>query len=535
MALAYALNHINNNDFAELTIYAEFLEKFPPQFEVNIFENSSWSCVHGIERWRSDCGCNSGGHAWNQAWRGPLRNSLDWLRDSLAPIYEKDAAKILKDPWAARDDYCQIILDRSPENLNDFVAKHAKNDLSEEEKTRMLQLMELQRHAMLMYTSCGWFFDELSGIETVQVIMYAGRVVQLARDLFQEDLETKFLELLSEAKSNIPEHEDGKAIYEKWVKPAMLDLTRVGAHYAISSLFEEYAGKTAIDSYSADRYQFHASQAGRVKVVTGQAEIMSEITHETQKMSFGVLHLGDHNINCGVGPYLDDSKYDELQKDILDAFQVADLPETIRMLDKHFGDSPYSLMSLFKDEQRKVLDLILGPTLNEAEAVNSQFYEHYAPLVRFLRRANLPLPSIVTCAAEYVVNAGLSRAFKGQVLDPGIIAPMLEEAQLAGVQLDFPTLEYALRNTMQQIAQDFLENPEDIAKLESLSDAVALLRKLPFEVDTWKVQNMAFRVWKNPVFEEIKSKADSGDDEAAEWIQKFQMVLDALWFKMPED
>ena len=238
MALAHALHHIESNGLAQVTNYGRYLEDHPPTFEVEIFENSSWSCEHGIERWRSDCGCNSGGHpGWNQGWRAPLRAALDWLRDAVNPAFEQMARQFLTDPWAARDDYIDIIVDRSPERISAFMIRHATRPLNSEDEITVLNLMELQRHLMLMYTSCGWFFDELSGIETVQDIKYAGRVLQLADQLFSEPFEPGFLEHLELAKSNIPEHRDGRNIYEKMVRPFMLDMKDVGAHYALSSLF----------------------------------------------------------------------------------------------------------------------------------------------------------------------------------------------------------------------------------------------------------------------------------------------------------
>src|SRR5580700_10498999 len=234
MALSYALDYIQSNQLAKLSNYAEFLDKHPPTHQVEIFENSSWSCVHGVERWRSDCGCNSGGHSdWNQSWRGPLRNALDWLRDDLAPRYAERAAAFLKDPWEARNEYIRVLLDRSPESVDLFFRQNAKENLQESDKITTLKLLEMQRHLMLMYTSCGWFFDELSGIETVQVMQYGGRAVQLSRELFGDSLEAHFLEALSKAKSNIPEHQDGAGIYRKFVKPAMINLEKVAAHYAI--------------------------------------------------------------------------------------------------------------------------------------------------------------------------------------------------------------------------------------------------------------------------------------------------------------
>ena len=180
MALASALESIAASDLADLTIYSQFLEANPPDHTVQIFENSSWSCVHGVERWRTDCGCNSGQHqGWNQAWRAPLRDAFDWLRDNLAPLYESKAASLLRDPWRARDDYIDVVLDRSPSNVERFVKEHATHALSPDETTSMLKLLEMQRHALLMYTSCGWFFNDLAGLETVQVMQYAARAAQL--------------------------------------------------------------------------------------------------------------------------------------------------------------------------------------------------------------------------------------------------------------------------------------------------------------------------------------------------------------------
>ena len=211
MALAYALNLIEKNDQVRLTVYAEFLEKYPPTHEVEIHQPSSWSCPHGVDRWKRDCGCNSGGHeGWNQQWREPLRNALDWLRDKFAPLYETKAKELLKEPWVARDDYITVILDRSPENMSKFFTRHATRDLNESEQITAMRLLEMQRHAMLMFTSCGWFFDEISGLETTQVIQYAARALQLAKELSSENFEPGFLEILEQAKSNISENQNGR-------------------------------------------------------------------------------------------------------------------------------------------------------------------------------------------------------------------------------------------------------------------------------------------------------------------------------------
>jgi len=215
MALAHALHQIESSQDYRLTVYGEFLETHPPESEARIHEGSAWSCSHGVERWKSDCGCCAGGHGgWNQKWRTPLRQAMDFLRDKLARFYEEKAREFLKDPWAARDDYISVILNRSPENLSSYFSRNASRELNEGERITAIRLLEMQRHALLMFTSCGWFFDELSGIETVQVIQYAARALQLAAELGAGDIEPEFLSILEQAKSNIPEHQNGRVVYE---------------------------------------------------------------------------------------------------------------------------------------------------------------------------------------------------------------------------------------------------------------------------------------------------------------------------------
>ncbi|MBD3271356.1 MAG: DUF3536 domain-containing protein, partial [Elusimicrobia bacterium] len=283
MALAYCLHYIEEKKAARITIYGEFLEQHPPVYEVDIYSNSSWSCVHGVERWKNNCGCNSGMHQnWQQEWRAPLRGALDWLRDNLVSIYEQHSSGILKNPWQARDEYISVILNRSDSNTDQFLHTQSLKQLTDDEKIKLLQLLEMQRHAMLMYTSCGWFFDEISGIETVQILQYAARAMQLCHMATGISFEDTFVNLLERAPSNVPAFETGKKIYEMFVKPSILDLLRVGVHFAVSSLFKDYGEQAEIYTYSITAKQFEKEHIGRHKVGIGSITVKSRITREEQ-------------------------------------------------------------------------------------------------------------------------------------------------------------------------------------------------------------------------------------------------------------
>ena len=532
MALSYALRYIETNRLATLTNYGEYLERHPPAYQVEIFENTSWSCAHGIERWRSNCGCNSGGHPdWSQEWRTPLRETLDWLRDTLAPQFEQRARAYLKDPWSARNDYIRVVLDRSSENVQAFIERHAARSLADEDKITALRLLELQRHALLMYTSCGWFFDELSGIETVQVIDYAGRAVQLGQEIFGDQIESQFVERLAAARSNIPEHRDGKNIYEKLVKTAIVDWEKVGAHYGISSMFEDYTEQTKIYCYLAEREDYQSFEAGKARLVVGRVKLTSEITQEQCVLSFGVLHFGDHNLNGGVQKFLGEEAYRGLVEQTAEPFMRADFPEVLRLMDRNFGESNYSIRSLFRDEQRKILGRILETTLAEAEAIYRGLYENHAPMMRFLTDLRIPLPRAFQAAAEFVLNGQLRRALEQEEIDSERVDHLLDAARLEGVTLDTATLEYAFRHNLERIAEQFLANPTEPAIFQRLQRAADLAQRLPFKVNLWTIQNRFYRILET-VYPEEQTKAGQGDEAARAWVAQVVDVGRKLWVRV---
>ena len=493
MALSYALHHIETNKLAQLTNYGEFLERHPPDTFVEIVNNSSWSCVHGVERWRSNCGCNSGGHAgWTQEWRVPLRVALDWLRDQLVPLYEQEAGRLLKDPWAARDEYIQVVLNRSEENVLNFLGRHANHSLTSEEQVAALKLLEMQRHAMLMYTSCGWFFDEISGLESVQVLQYAGRAIRLAQDFGANVIESGFVERLAAAKSNIPEYADGKRIYEKWVKPAAVSIDQLAGHYAISSLFEPYGEHTRIYCYNVQREDYDLEVEGKHKMAVGRANFSSEVTRESAGLGFAVLHLGDHNIAGGVGHFDKIEDYDQLKGALVESFSKADTTQVLQKIGERFSNNTFSLRTLFRDEQRKIVDLILKDSLATAAAAYRSIYENHAPLIRFLNGLGIPVPAAFQSAAQIAVNSQLKMAFEQRDPDLDTIQSHLKEVTVSNIALDVPGLEYAIRKRLEAEAEIFASAPTNAEEAHKLTTLLKFATTLPFPVNLWEVQNICY-------------------------------------------
>jgi alpha-amylase/alpha-mannosidase (GH57 family) len=524
MALAYALHHIESNQLAKLTNYGEFLEKNPPTHEAEIVADTAWSCAHGVGRWKSNCGCSSGMKSgWTQHWREPLRNALDSLRDSLEGEYERSGAEILKDPWLARNEYISVILQRTNPNVEAFLDTHLLDPIDRDQRSRALKLLEMQRHLMLMYTSCGWFFDELSGIETVQVMMYAARALQLARDVFEGDHEPWFLEMLKKAQSNLPLAGSGADIYQRWIAPAEVDLLKVAAHYAMTTLFHRDDVSTAIHSYEVRLHDEHRFTSGRAKMFIGKANICSRVTLENMEVSFAAVHFGDHNINAGVRPFRSEEAYRNLLTETSNAFRAADLPSAIRLLDRHFEGVTYNIRSLFKDEQQRALREILGSAIQDAEGSYRQIYEHHAPLMGFIVDVGARMPRVLSVTAEFVLNAELRKEFEKDSPSPENVRMILDAAERDGVALDGTTLGYVMKRRLDAMGDELAVYPHT-QSLERYREILDVVRSLPFEVDLWKLQNTFYQLLQT-IYPEI---ANGEDEQSRRWARDFAALGEAL-------
>jgi hypothetical protein len=521
MALAWALHHIESNGLARVTNYGEYLALHPPTHEVEIVEASSWSCPHGLGRWREACGCSSGAHpGWSQAWRGPLREALDWLRDTLWAGYERAASRYFEDPCGARDGYIDLILDRSRDSVEAFFERHSRRPLSLTDRARALKLLELQRQALLMFTSCAWFFDEVSGIETVQVLQYAARTIQLAEELFGRPLELAFLERLARAPSNWPEYGDGRAVYERRVLPAKVDLPKVGANFAVGLLFPDGDDAPTGYGFEVRCLERATHRAGRAKLVTGRLAVASRIVPDRAEFEFAFLHFGDHNLSGAVRRFTGRAAHEATSAELRECFSRGDFPGVLRLLEQRFPGSPYSLQTLFRDEQRRILERILESTSRDAEAVHERLYRHHAPLMRFMNSLDTPAPRALQIAAELVLNTRLRHLLEAPDFEPQQLETLLDEIRSIGIGLDHAGLGYAAGETVERAMERFACAPEDLVSLENLKTTIELIRGLPFDVDLRRVENGYYRMLQTLVPAK-RERASAGEAAASRWVRAF--------------
>ncbi len=528
MALSYCLNYIEEREDAHLTIYGEFLEKFPPEYEAQIIEDTSWSCYHGVERWRSDCGCNTGGNDnWNQEWRKPLRETFDWIREDLIELYEKELKEYTSEPWKVRDRYIKVILNRNTDNIQAFLTENFGEDLSEDEKVKLLKLMEMQYHAMLMYTSCGWFFDEVTGIESMQDIFYAKRAIQLAEEISGKSYEDEFVERLENIPSNIPEFKNALAAYNKFVKPMALDMIRIGAHYAVSSLFEEFPEEVSLYNFSASVKSRYYYEAGKQKLIIGRTEFRSDITWETIDISYAVLHMGDHHLFGGVREYLGPDALEEMHSSVVKFFKQGNVYEIFNLMDTCFGNHNYSFWHLFRDEQRSIMELIMENTLKNVDNSMQQIYENSYPLLQTFKEINMAVPDRLKLPVEMAVNSKLITSLKSKTFSVVNFKKLIDSAEQINVSLDIVTLDFLMDKKLNSFMRKFRKHPQDLKVLDKINQLIDFIKEGPLNPNEWEAQNVAFEI-KNQHYDHFVKESETGDETASAWVESFRNMAEKL-------
>jgi len=505
MALAWALAQVEQGwQNTRLTNYAEFRALVPATWEVQLSENTSWSCAHGIDRWRDDCGCNGGGKpGWNQKWRRPLRDAFDWLREQAAAAMDGVGAMLFKDPWAARDAYVDVLLHRTNDVTgarNRFLVEQASHPLAPEERQRALMLMEMARHAMLMYTSCGWFFDDLSGIETVQCMQYALRVAELVEEIGGNPVEPELIDRISAGRSNLADEGDGRKVWAQRVRPARIDPEKVCAHVAVHTLVEadnrSTPGSLDVYGYHVDFIDRIERRSGRARMVAGTVRVRGQLTEAATSLCFAGLHLGEQHLTGGVRQRPDEQQWSHILEELTGALKTADVFSAQRAIDHHFPGGHLSLAALLPGTRERVLAGVLGDSIASASEALGALYDEQLPLVRWLVSRDLPVPEVLRTTAEATLRRRVLANLRAPDASFSALREQMSEAIEVKISLDTPEIALAasdgLRRLIEQLAQ--ASGELDSVALDTVARAAEVAARMKNDVDLWFAQNATFKL-----------------------------------------
>jgi alpha-amylase/alpha-mannosidase (GH57 family) len=528
-----------------VTNFAHYLSLYPPTWEVELKPVTAWSCAHGVDRWQDDCGCGGEGGVWHQKWRQPLRQALNWLRDELIAVYEDHARRLFHDPWLARDEYIDILLDRSNANVHRFLSRHQTHKLTPSEQVDALRLLEMQRHSLFMFTSCGWFFEELSRPEGTQILRYAARALELAGDIGGVQLEKGFLKRLSLAPSNVEQFKHGGEVYRQLVLTAQIGFKQVAAHYAITSLFNHHNGavptqesrkyleghQKRVYCYTADQLDYQMQRMGSLTMAVGHLKLVSEITWESENLVFAVLHLGGWDFHCCIQQFTGRRDYGHLKENLLASLQQASAAHAIVMMTKMFGEQAFSLQNLFAEERHRIMRLLSQETLTRLDQLYTQTYrENYGVIMAF-HRDGLTVPQELQVAAEIALGyrcLTILRSLEQDINDPQLsyshvlqLQAIATEAKHLRCQLKIPEGKQILEQLIMRLLWQLLHESTgyiDITRLEKLEKLLDVGNDLNLDISLDKCQELYFSCLQSQIIPQYLNHLN-GQGEATQYHQ----------------
>ncbi|MBM3699545.1 MAG: DUF3536 domain-containing protein [Actinobacteria bacterium] len=580
MALAYALDTFENAYPGTLTVFGQYIEKYSPLFEVSIKQNSSWSCSHGVCRWEDDCGCSTGsGHekGWNQKWRKPLRKAVDDLAKQAGAVYEQEIRKYInpsiKDAWEPVYEYIDVINDRSEKNVSSFLNKYTREgpgsingssqlitgvkqrfagkSNSGKQPVNLLKLLEMYRHAMLMQSSDGWFFDEISGIESIQIMRHACRAIELAEDLSSQELEPGFIKTLKNAKSNISSYIDGKNIYEKYVAPSLYDFKKILAYLAFEMLFKE--NPRDIFSCRIKNLKTEKIKINHGEVIAARAAIFSALTLEGTQAEIAAYNFKNKDVLSPASA----SSFVKINKEIKigNLLKSTVLPLNLsikkiasdntmdtdtkkekleKLLQSYFKGSRYTVKDFLKDSQLLLAEQAL---LNETASIKPvilNLFNNYSKIIADLSEKKLQ---------KYFLDGIFPEVeeFSGEVLlyyrlkEKGMTKSNLDE--IKNIILKTETVDFISRESFNMLAAKKLEeitglvaaDNKNIELLKILEGFLTAIKKAGLEPDLWKTINRIIGI-RDRVLNKTGKIEKSHDRQ---WNSKFKELLEILNIALP--
>ncbi|MGN1124563.1 MAG: DUF3536 domain-containing protein, partial [Candidatus Gastranaerophilaceae bacterium] len=398
------------------------------------------------------------------------------------------------DVWEVRNKYIDVILNRTERTIKKFQKEYFLPDLTDEEKVRGMELLEIQRQSMLMYTSCGWFFSEISGIETTQIMKYAARAMQLVSKFSDKNFEGKFLEILEKAQSNLKEYGTGKDIFERFVKPSVVTTKQIASLWAISSLYQDFEDEEEVYCYKIKRNGYKKVQKGNSNLVIGHIEVYSKVTLEKTNLVFALMQYQGGDFHCAIKDFSTEEEYNRIQKELFRTFLINPITETIRGLDEYFGQEYFTLKDIFIEERRKILEIMLKGKMDKFAQTYKELYNEGKGSIYHMQSLGLSVPAEFKIAAGYTLARQFNDLMNDNYLDPEVIQQAADidfEAKRVGVEIDkTPTSKLFSQKLLQNINR--LVNSTEIHQAEATLEVFNFIEKLDLNVNITEAQNLYF-------------------------------------------
>jgi len=495
MALAACLRFLQNQN-VNIYSYSKYFEESSVLYEIKINENTSWSCAHGIGRWKDDCSCNTGSYPnGNQKWRKFLRESLDFIRDELNKKYEEIFKNYNIDPWEIRNDYINVIIDRSKENVKEFLQRHINKKISNKEKINLLTSLEIQRHLMLMYTSCGWFFDDISNIETIQILRYAKRALQLAKD---QALEQKFLSLLEKAQSNDKLIKNGKIAYEKFVNPSLLTLEDISAHFSIALLFLNIENITNLLSYEFSIKEFNRVIIEGNILLKGKITIFSLLTYEKKEFSFISLLLSPFIIFSYIENIENETEYLLFLKNVENLFYANKfLALNNLFLENKKNKNIYSFNEMFIDEKNKILQILLKNLFESFNDLMKKQLENKMQMFCEIKSQNILLPEMLNRSLDLYFYFEIHNLIQNNNFELSEYDKLINRAKLWNINFETEDIRIRAEKKLKELFLIWEKTPLNIHIMEKiLNFLIIFIKNLNTKINLWHSQNILFDIKK---------------------------------------
>ena len=500
------------------TNYGAFLDRHPPVIEVKLKpgpngEGTAWSCAHGVGRWYRDCGCQTGAReGFTQEWRTPLRRALDLLRDEAARVFEETTGELFEDAWAARDAYIELMLDPGA-SRDAWLRRFSKGELSQRDRTRALTHLEVQRNAQLMYTSCGWFFSDISGIETVQILKYAGRALDLMDELGLDSPRDAFLAVLGEARSNFAEMGTGADVFDRFVEPLRVSGTRIAAHLAITSLVAGFQDGDEKAGYRVGWSHARVQRHGRLTMGTGRLTLEHRATGERLDHAFAAMHLGGVDFYCVLRAFPGTSRFHAATTRLWSSFRTASLPAMLRIAREELGPDEHGLESVLPEDRQKIAGLVFGDVLGGFTDTYVRLYESSQRLLEMLQEAGFDLPPEIAAAAEMTLSRRFDHAMelaRGSLdeKDYARAIEVAEEAARHGYRIDQARGAAEMERLLEAAMEAYRAEPSAALARPPL-DVLALAKRLRLEPSLERAQEIFFGMTsgKEPTSDEASALA----------------------------